>query len=34
MNIFFDFKIFFQQKYGGPSRYFFNLFEHINKKDN
>tara|TARA_Y100000591_G_C21847092_1_gene709378 strand:- start:12 stop:1109 length:1098 start_codon:yes stop_codon:yes gene_type:complete len=34
MKVVFDFKIFFQQKYGGPSRYFFNLFEHINKKDN
>ena len=33
MNIVFDFKIFFQQKYGGPSRYFFNLFEYINKKN-
>ena len=33
MNIIFDFKIFLQQKYGGPSRYFFNLFEHINKRN-
>ena len=32
MNIIFDFKIFLQQNYGGPSRYFFNLFEYINKK--
>ena len=32
MKIVFDFKIFYQQKYGGPSRYFFNLFEYINKK--
>ena len=31
MNIIFDFKIFFKQRYGGPSRYFFNLFESINK---
>lgn len=31
MNIIFDFKIFFKQRYGGPSRYFFNLFEYINK---
>ena len=33
MNIVFDFKIFLQQKYGGPSRYFFNLFEYINKRN-
>lgn len=34
MNIIFDFKIFLQQNYGGPSRYFFNLFEYINKRNN
>ena len=33
MKIIFDFKIFLKQKYGGPSRYFFNLFEHINKRN-
>ena len=33
MNIVFDFKIFLQQNYGGPSRYFFNLFEHINQRN-
>ena len=33
MNIIFDFKIFLQQNYGGPSRYFFNLFEYINKRN-
>tara|TARA_Y100000389_G_scaffold203786_1_gene253461 strand:- start:1655 stop:2758 length:1104 start_codon:yes stop_codon:yes gene_type:complete len=29
MKIAFDFKIFSHQKFGGPSRYFYNLFEHI-----
>ena len=31
MKIVFDYKIFLQQKFGGPSRYFSQLFEHINK---
>ena len=30
MKIVFDHKIFYQQKFGGPSRYFFKLFEGIN----
>lgn len=34
MNIFFDYKIFLQQKFGGPSRYFSQLFEHLNKNKN
>ena len=34
MKIIFDHKIFFQQKYGGPSRYFYNLFENINNDYN
>jgi len=29
MKIVFDFKIFSHQKFGGPSRYFFNLFENL-----
>ena len=29
MKIAFDFKIFSHQKFGGPSRYFFNLFENL-----
>lgn len=29
MKIIFDFKIFSHQRFGGPSRYFYNLFEHI-----
>jgi glycosyltransferase involved in cell wall biosynthesis len=31
MKIVFDHKIFFQQQFGGPSRYFSQLFEHLNK---
>ena len=31
MKVLFDYKIFFSQKYGGPSRYFANLFENLNK---
>jgi glycosyltransferase involved in cell wall biosynthesis len=31
MKIFFDYKIFFQQSYGGPSNYFVNLNNEINK---
>jgi len=34
MKILLDFKIFSQQKYGGPSRYFFNLFEKLNMINN
>ena len=34
MKIFFDHKIFVHQNYGGPSRYFSNLVNHINKKKN
>lgn len=30
MKIVFDSKIFFNQKFGGPSRYYFNLFENLN----
>lgn len=30
MKIFFDYKIFFQQKYGGPSNYFVNLVRELN----
>jgi len=30
MKIVFDSKIFFYQKFGGPSRYYFNLFENLN----
>ena len=30
MKIVFDPKIFFNQKFGGPSRYYFNLFENLN----
>ena len=30
MKILFDSKIFFHQKFGGPARYFFNLFENLN----
>lgn len=33
MNIFFDYKIFFSQSYGGPSFYFINLVNSINKKN-
>jgi len=33
MKILFDYKIFFNQKYGGPSRYFVNLFENLNKNE-
>jgi len=31
MKIVFDYKIFFQQQFGGPSRYFSKLFEYLNK---
>ena len=31
MKIVFDYKIFFNQKFGGPSRYFSQLFENLNK---
>ena len=31
MKIFFDYKIFFQQSYGGPSNYFINLNNELNK---
>ena len=34
MKIVFDFKIFFSTKIWGSISLFFNLFEHINKKDN
>ena len=34
MRIIFDYKIFFQQKYGGPARYFAELFESLNKIEN
>lgn len=30
MKIYFDYKIFLQQKFGGPSRYFSQLFENLN----
>ena len=33
MKILFDYKIFFSQRYGGPSRYFLNLFENLNKTE-
>jgi len=33
MKIFFDYKIFFIQKYGGPSSYFVNLVRELKKKD-
>ena len=34
MNIFFDHKIFVQQKLGGPSRYIINLAKHLNEEKN
>ena len=34
MKIAFDFKIFSYQKFGGPSRYFFNLFENLKSINN
>ena len=33
MKIFFDYKIFFQQKYGGVSKYFIKLSENLSKFD-
>ena len=33
MKIAFDSKIFFNQRFGGPSRYYFNLFENLNSLD-
>ena len=33
MKIFFDYKIFFQQKYGGVSKYFVKLAENLSKFD-
>ncbi len=33
MKIAFDSKIFFNQRFGGPSRYYFNLFENLNFLD-
>ncbi len=33
MKIVFDSKIFFNQRFGGPSRYYFNLFENLNLLD-
>ena len=33
MKIFFDYKIFFQQKYGGVSKYFIKLFENLSQFD-
>ena len=32
MKILFDYQIFFLQKYGGISNYFFNLINELNKK--
>ena len=34
MKILFDYKIFFQQNYGGPARYFAELFESLNEIEN
>ena len=34
MRVFFDYKIFFQQKYGGPARYFTELFKSLNEIEN
>ena len=31
MKVVFDYKIFYEQKFGGPSRYFSELFEYLNK---
>ena len=30
-KVFYDYKIFFTQRYGGPSRYFLSLIESLNK---
>ena len=34
VNIFYDYKIFYNQKFGGPSRYFLSLIDLIKKKGN